>query len=262
MTYVTYSLLLIIVVLSPCLEEAKGVQTQIPSWVKNVAGWWSERQVDDKDFVKGIQFLIQQQIIKIPKTESKYTQTQIPSWIRNTSGWWANGTISDSDFVKGIQYMVQTNVITVNLPSIFKLSSPAFQTNGTIPSMYTCDGINISPPLTISGIPENTVSMAMVLYDVDAPIRPFTHWVVWNIPANLTDVSEGSGGTFTQGTNSLGKIGYFGPCPPNGIHHYFFKLYSLDYYPSLESSTTRTNLENVIKDHIIDVATLEATYSR
>src|SRR5438445_13689933 len=90
-------------------------QIQIPLWVKNTAKWWANGEIGDSDFVKGIEYLIQQDIIKITKTQTTdNAQTQIPQWIKNNAGWWADGSISDSDFVKGIQYLIQVNIIHVN----------------------------------------------------------------------------------------------------------------------------------------------------
>lgn len=87
----------------------------IPSWVKNNAKWWSQGQVDDSQFEKGIQYLIQNGIMKVPPTSvSSSEPSAIPSWVKNNAGWWANGQISDSEFVKGIQYMISNGMITVS----------------------------------------------------------------------------------------------------------------------------------------------------
>jgi hypothetical protein len=87
----------------------------IPSWIKNNAKWWSQGQIGDSDFIKGIQWLIQNKIIVIPQVQStQSTGTQIPSWIKNNAGWWADNKIPDDDFVKGIQYLVQVDVIHVD----------------------------------------------------------------------------------------------------------------------------------------------------
>ncbi len=88
----------------------------IPSWIKNNAKWWSQGQIDDSEFVKGMQYLMQQGIMKIPQTSSSSSSSNgIPSWIKNNAGWWASGTISDDDFVKGMQYLVQSNIIQVSV---------------------------------------------------------------------------------------------------------------------------------------------------
>jgi Raf kinase inhibitor-like YbhB/YbcL family protein len=239
-------------------------QIQIPPWIKNNAKWWSQGQIGDSDFVKGIQYLIDQQIIKIQATNStSYTQSQIPVWIRNNAGWWADGTIGDEDFVKGIQYLVQMNIIHVNSGPSFSLSSSAFEDNGTIPSQYTCDGNNTSPPLAITGIPVNAKSLALIVDDVDAPRGIFTHWIVWNIMPNKTQFFDGENIGFPQGTNSAGTKGYHGPCPPSGsAHRYYFKLYALDSLLNIDVGTTKTDLQNSMNGHIIDQATLVGKYSR
>ncbi len=246
------------------LGNSYGDQIQIPLWVKNNAKWWSKGQIEDPDFVKGIQYLIEQQIIQLPPTSaSSKTQTQIPGWIKNNAGWWANGTIGDEDFVKGIQYLIQVNILRINPPQTFSISSSAFANNGTIPSQYTCDGNNISPPLTIAGVPVNTKSLALIVDDIDAPTGIFTHWIVWNIPTGKTQFVGGENIDFPQGITSFGKSGYHGPCPPSGPpHRYDFKLYALDSSLNLDFSSTKNDLENSMNDHIIAQATLIGKYSR
>src|SRR5690349_14846467 len=167
-------------------------ELQIPPWVKNNAKWWSEGQIGDDDFVKGIQYLIQSGIMKIPQTQTVVSSSQqIPSWIKNNAGWWANGTITDNDFVKGIQYLVQENIIKIKMEQVMTISSSAFSNNGTIPSEYTCDGKNISPPLTISNVPKNAQSLAIIVDDPDAPKGTVTHWTVWNIPPQKLEFEKG-----------------------------------------------------------------------
>lgn len=257
-------LILILIVLMMTFNGSYADQTPIPIWIKNTTKWWSEGQIGDSDFIKCIQYLVQQQIIKIPPTSSSSnTVAQIPIWVKNNAGWWANGTISDSDFIKGIQYLIQVNIINVNLQQSFFISSPAFDNNGTIPSQYTCDGKNISPPLTITGVPTNAKSLALVLDDVDAPRGIFTHWIVWNIPTSTLNFSAGENITFPQGTTSAGTMGYHGLCPPSGqIHRYYFKLYALDSLLNLDAGATKSDLENSMNGHMISQTTLLGKYSR
>src|SRR5579864_1049161 len=141
-------LVMLFTIFAVTLFSAKSFaqELQIPPWVKNNAGWWSEGQIGDNDFVKGIQYMIQSGIMKIPQTQQGYgSSQQIPGWIKNNAGWWANGTITDNDFVKGIQYLIQENIIQIKTVQSMILSSSAFENNGTIPSVYTCDGSGISP---------------------------------------------------------------------------------------------------------------------
>lgn len=100
------------------LVSAYAEQYLIPSWIKNNAKWWSDGQIEDSDFVKGIQYLIETGIMKIPETKSSVSQSsQIPTWIKNNAGWWADNKISDSDFVSGIQYLINNGIIRINSDS-------------------------------------------------------------------------------------------------------------------------------------------------
>ena len=96
------------------LEEIVGPLVEIPSWVKNNAGWWSQGLISNPDFVSGIQYLITEGIMIIPETQTGQGATQeIPSWIKNNAGWWADGLINDSDFVSGIQYLITNGIMKV-----------------------------------------------------------------------------------------------------------------------------------------------------
>ncbi|MDH3502731.1 MAG: peptidase, partial [Nitrosopumilus sp.] len=103
---------LILTALSPIEINQKP---NIPSWIKNNAGWWAEGKIDETSFVQGIQFLIRERIVEIPEivSESKGNSDEIPSWIKNNAGWWAQGLISDDDFLKGIQFMIENGIIIV-----------------------------------------------------------------------------------------------------------------------------------------------------
>jgi Raf kinase inhibitor-like YbhB/YbcL family protein len=143
-----------------------------------------------------------------------------------------------------------------------KLSSLAFEDNGTIPSEYTCDGADISPPLSFSSIPVNTKSLALIVDDPDAPMGTWVHWLVWNIPVNKTGFSEGENITYMQGKNDFGTSDYGGPCPPSGTHRYFFKLYALDTTLKLNQGSTKKQLESAMSGHILEEAQLIGTYTR
>ena len=104
-----------------------------------------------------------------------------------------------------------------------KLASPAFAHNAIIPQKYTCQGEDISPPLTISDIPKGTVSLALINDDPDAPMGTWDHWLIWNIKPTAEIKEDSAPGT--QGKNSWGRNDYGGACPPSGTHRYFFKLY-------------------------------------
>ena len=237
---------------------------QIPSWIKSNAKWWASGQINDSDFVQGIQYLIKHDIIKIPKTNatSSSSEQKIPSWIKNNAGWWADGKISDNDFVQGIQYLIKINIIKVSAGLFMKLSSNAFENNGIIPQIYTCDGEDVSPPLTISGVPDKAKSLALVMDDPDAPSGTFTHWVIWNISPQKSQFTKGEKLEFPAGRTDFGVTGYGGPCPPSGTHRYFFKLYALDTMLDLKSGATRAELETAITNHIVEKTELVGKYTR
>lgn len=131
-----------------------------------------------------------------------------------------------------------------------------------IPSEYTCDGSDISPPLIISEVPQRAKSLAIIMDDPDAPMGTFTHWVVWNISPQKTQFSKGEKIPFPQGKTSFGHKSYGGPCPPGGTHRYFFKLYALDITLNLKDGSSKTDLEKAMVGHILDESILIGKYSR
>jgi Raf kinase inhibitor-like YbhB/YbcL family protein len=143
-----------------------------------------------------------------------------------------------------------------------KISSPAFKHDDMIPSEYTCDGSDISPPLIISEAPSETQSLAIIMDDPDAPMGTFTHWVVWNIPPQKTQFVKGEKISFPQGKTSFGSKYYGVPCPPSGTHRYFFKLYALDLVLNLKEGSSKGDLERAMSGHILAEASLMGKYSR
>jgi len=147
--------------------------------------------------------------------------------------------------------------------SSMKISSPAFGQNGTIPKKYTCDGENVNPPLSISQVPPSTQSLVLIMDDPDAPGRTFVHWTLWNIDPKITEIPENEVPEGArQGLTDFGTSGYGGPCPPSGIHRYFFKLYALDSKLELPSNAKKADLEQAMKGHILAQAELIGLYSR
>jgi len=149
-----------------------------------------------------------------------------------------------------------------------KIYSSAFEDGGMIPSKYTCDGADISPPLAWSGLPEGTKSIAIINDDPDAPMGTWVHWVIYNIPPTAQGLAEDikrveklPDGTL-QGKNSWGRIGYGGPCPPGGTHRYFFKIYALDKMLNLKPGATKEELLTAMKGHILAQAQFYGKYSR
>ncbi len=143
-----------------------------------------------------------------------------------------------------------------------KITSSAFQQGGNIPSKFSCDGANTSPPLQISDVPSGAKSLVLVVDDPDAPSGLFTHWTVWNIPPQTSTIAEGSTPKGVQGTNDFGKSGYGGPCPPSGAHRYYFKIFALDRDLDLPSGANRSQLDAAMKGHVIAQGQLMGRYAR
>lgn len=141
-----------------------------------------------------------------------------------------------------------------------KLSSPVFEHNAFIPAKFTCQGEGVNPPLSIKGIPEKTKSLAIIIDDPDAPSGDFVHWVVYDI-AVIEKIEENSI-PGKQGANSAGNLNYVSPCPPTGVHRYFFKVYALDKMLDLGEGINKRNLENAMAGHILDKAQLIGLYQR
>ena len=149
-----------------------------------------------------------------------------------------------------------------------KLVSAAFEAGGTIPERFTCDGEDLSPPLSWSGIPDETQSLALICDDPDAPMGIWVHWVVYNLPASSEglpeavvpdrDLENGS----SQGMNDFQKIGYGGPCPPEGEHRYFFKLYALDTVFTIGPGMSKAQLMIAMEGHVIAETHLMGRYRR
>ncbi len=144
-----------------------------------------------------------------------------------------------------------------------KITSPAFKENDTIPKKYTSDDANISPPLHIDDVPSAAKSLALVVEDPDAPSGTFHHWVLFNINPRTADIKENSVPVIaTQGRNDFGQLEYGGPKPPAGEHHYFFNAYALDTVLGLSRGAKSEDLENEMKGHILDQASLMGRYAR
>jgi Raf kinase inhibitor-like YbhB/YbcL family protein len=147
--------------------------------------------------------------------------------------------------------------------STLKLSSPAFSHSGLIPAKYTCDGTDVSPPLTIENIPSEAKSLALIVDDPDAPAGTWVHWVVWNISPETREIKERSLPSGAQeGMTDFRKRGYGGPCPPSGTHRYFFKLYALNTELSLSMNTTKAALVGAMKGRVLAQTELMGLYKR
>jgi len=149
-----------------------------------------------------------------------------------------------------------------------KMKSLAFVPGGKIPGKYTCDGMDISPPVSWTSGPEGTKTFALICDDPDAPMGTWVHWVLFNLPADITEFRENvppekelENGA-KQGMNDFRKIGYGGPCPPGGTHRYFFKLYALDTEINLEAGATKAELLKAMEGHILAEGQLIGRYER
>lgn len=145
--------------------------------------------------------------------------------------------------------------------STLTVSSPSFKHNEMIPSRFTCEGSNINPELMIGDVPANAKSLALVMDDPDAPNGTFDHWIMWNIPAADKKIKENHA-PGTEGKNGKGDSKYTGPCPPSGTHHYHFKVYALDEKLDLKSGSTKQELENAMKGHIVAQGELVGLYKK
>jgi Raf kinase inhibitor-like YbhB/YbcL family protein len=149
-----------------------------------------------------------------------------------------------------------------------KLTSAAFKDGEPIPRPYTCDGVNISPPLEWSGVPRTAKTIAIFCEDPDAPGGTWVHWLLYNLPADNIGLVENLPRTETlkaggfQGKNDFGKTAYGGPCPPSGTHRYVFKIYALDSELLLKAGATKAELLKAMDDRVVLQGQLMGTYRR
>jgi hypothetical protein len=140
-----------------------------------------------------------------------------------------------------------------------------------IPTVHTCEGKGVSPPLEWSGVPDNARSLALICEDPNTPRGIFVHWLLYNVPAGLKGLPEGvaaeeranvgtGGDVVVQGLNDFGKVGYGGPCPPDGKHRYIFRLYALDSMLDLRPEAKREQLIDAMKGHIIGTGRMTGRY--
>jgi hypothetical protein len=146
------------------------------------------------------------------------------------------------------------------VPAQLAVKSLDFANNNYIPVKFTCDGGNLSPGLKIENIPAGAKSLALITDDTDSPNGPFVHWVLWNIP--LTGKIAENKPEGIQGLNSANQNKYFGPCPPNGIHTYHFKIYALDITLDIAANSGKKELLSAMEGHILSSAELLGRYKR
>ncbi|MBL7849839.1 MAG: YbhB/YbcL family Raf kinase inhibitor-like protein [Cyclobacteriaceae bacterium] len=138
--------------------------------------------------------------------------------------------------------------------------SPAFADHAMMPSLYTCEGENINPPLEIGDVPRETRSLVLIVEDPDAPAGTWLHWLVWNIP--VTHAIKENDVPGEQGLNDFGRRNYGGPCPPSGTHRYYFRIYALDDLLELPSGSRRKAVEEAMRNHIVGFGETVGLYKR
>ena len=149
-----------------------------------------------------------------------------------------------------------------------EISSPAFKAGESIPSKYSCDDLDVSPPLIWKNVPEGTESLALICDDPDAPSGTFVHWVLYNLPPDAGSFEENVpkkdklGNGALQGKNDFGRLGYGGPCPPSGTHRYYFKLYALDSMLEEKQGMTKKELLKAMETHVLEEIQLMGRYKR
>ena len=145
-----------------------------------------------------------------------------------------------------------------------RLSSPVFQAGKPIPADFSCKGADRSPPLDIADVPPKAKALALIVDDPDAPVGLWTHWTVWDLPVTATRLPAGAdivtmGGEEGMATNR--KVGWHGPCPPSGVHRYFFRAFALDAPLGLPRGATIDAVRKAIKEHTLASAELMGTFA-
>ncbi len=149
-----------------------------------------------------------------------------------------------------------------------KITSPVFKEGEPIPVRYSCNDVNVSPPLEWEDLPEDTESIALILDDPDAPGGTFNHWIIFDLPANTKSLPEHVMGRelmddgSKHGFNDFGLVGYGGPCPPKGTHRYFFKIYALDSKMDLPPLVRKDELLSAMEGHVLDQGELMGVFTR
>jgi len=144
-----------------------------------------------------------------------------------------------------------------------QITSPVFENQGVVPQKYTCEGEGVQPPLEIKDVPEQAQALALIVDDPDAPVGLFTHWLVWNIEPDISQIEEDvvwEGAM--EGNNSAGQLGWLAPCPPadTGVHHYRFQLFALGSPLTLREGATRSEVEEAIGEVEIERTELVGEY--
>lgn len=144
----------------------------------------------------------------------------------------------------------------------FQLTSSSFKNNDDIPKKFTCEGGDINPPLTFKNVPLTAKSLVLTVSQPDAPEGIWSHWVIYNIPPNMTEIIKNTN-PGTEGLNDFGKYAYSGPCPSDErLHHYIFRLYALNTFLVINEGPSLTEVEKAIRGHIIAQTELVGIYRK
>lgn len=147
--------------------------------------------------------------------------------------------------------------------STIRLTSTAFANNGLIPTLYTCEGKSVNPPLSISGVPAAAESLVLIMEDPDAPVGIWDHWILFNIDPDTTFIPEGAvPPPGLAGMGTAGTMDYVGPCPPAGMHRYLFTIYALDAELALRAGSAKLDLVGAMNGHVLDQAQLIGKYEK
>jgi Raf kinase inhibitor-like YbhB/YbcL family protein len=149
---------------------------------------------------------------------------------------------------------------TLTKTATLTIGSTAFGHKDFIPTKFTCQGENINPAITIENIPPGTKSLTLIVDDPDAPGGTYDHWIIWNIRPMEMILENSSPGEV--GKNSFGETKYNGPCPPTGVHHYFFKVYALDTLLDVNKGADKKTVEKAMKEHILAEGELIGMYKK
>jgi Raf kinase inhibitor-like YbhB/YbcL family protein len=150
--------------------------------------------------------------------------------------------------------------MAMTIEETLTINSKAFNTDGDIPKKYSCEGENVNPPFDITGIPEETRSLAVIMEDPDAPGGTFIHWLCWNISPNKPIAENSNPGI--NGENGKGHTGYTGPCPPTGSHRYYFKIYALDARLDIKAGSHKEALLQAMEGHILAAGEIMGHYQK
>jgi hypothetical protein len=166
-----------------------------------------------------------------------------------------------------ILFCKRTQTVQAQTRAVFSVRSTSFQDGGSIPRRYTCDGVGLSPQMQWQSAPAGTKSFVIVMDDPDAPID-FVHWLVYNIAPSVRELAEGASTRdamplgSSEGTNNFDRLMYGGPCPPHGLHHYYFRVYALDIRLDLPPGATRKQVDAAMNGHILAQVQIVGTYQR